>query len=98
MPGEAVGFPVPAKPVECLGDACQPPATPPNDQTPGSLTFEGAGNPKECPAGRQLKQGKCVKQKAKKKHQKKHTKHHKKKSHNKSKKSKRANTNLGGAK
>jgi hypothetical protein len=29
---------------ECQGEACQQPVMPPNDPTPGSSTFEGAGN------------------------------------------------------
>jgi len=61
------GEPEAVKPVECSGDACQQPATPPNDSTPGSLTFNGAGNVLQCPKGKQLKKGRCVKQKAKKK-------------------------------
>ena len=76
----------------CQGDACQPPATPPNDPTPGSLTFHGAGNVheepppnhRECPKGKVLKHGKCV--------PKKHKAKHKKRAH------KRANSNRGGAK
>jgi DNA-binding beta-propeller fold protein YncE len=32
------------KPVECQGDACQAPVSPPEDLTPGSLTFSGPGN------------------------------------------------------
>jgi hypothetical protein len=71
----------PVKPVECSGDACQQPAVPPNDATPGSLTFNGAGNVTECPKGKVKQKGKCVKKKAKK-----HKKHHKKNG----KKSKRA--------
>jgi len=67
----------PVKPVECSGDACQAPATPPNDATPGSLTFHGAGNLSEgatkprCAKGRVKSRGKCV------------AKHHKKKAHKK---------------
>jgi hypothetical protein len=82
----------PIKPVECAGDACQQPAVPPNDPTPGSLTFSGAGNVTECPKGMTLKQGKCAKQKSKNKHHKKHKKN------KKNKKNKRANDNRGGAK
>jgi hypothetical protein len=66
------------KPVECSGDACQQPAVPPNDPTPGSLTFSGAGNVVQCPKGKVKKSGKCVKKQSKKKHSKKHKKHHKK--------------------
>ncbi len=39
------GFsPPPPGPVECEGDACSTPASPPNDQTPSSLTSTGNGN------------------------------------------------------
>jgi hypothetical protein len=47
---------------ECQGEACQQAVTPPNDPTPGSSTFEGAGNVNEP--------------KAAKKHAKKHKKKH----------------------
>jgi hypothetical protein len=72
------GFPEAVKPVECSGDACQPPAVPPNDVTPGSLTFSGAGNVVECPKGKVKRHGRCVK---KHKHRKHHKKHHKPKAH-----------------
>jgi hypothetical protein len=80
------GEPQIVKPVECTGDACQQPATPPNDPTPGSLTFNGAGNvgePAKCRSGFVKKHGRCVKKKTKKHHKKKH---------------KRANSNHGGGK
>jgi hypothetical protein len=32
------------RPVECEGDACSTPPSPPNDQTPSSSTFSGTGN------------------------------------------------------
>lgn len=39
------GFPPPpARPVECEGDACSTPPNPPNDTSPSSFTFSGAGN------------------------------------------------------
>lgn len=44
------GEPQPARPVECEGDGCQQPVVPPNDPTPGSLTFNGAGNLHETQA------------------------------------------------
>lgn len=53
----------PVSPVICQGDACQQPAAPPNDPTPGSLTFSGAGNAIECAKGSVLRGGKCVKKK-----------------------------------
>jgi hypothetical protein len=67
---------------ECQGENCQAPVSPPNDPTPGSSTFEGAGNVKEAP----------VAKKHAKKH--KHAKNHKKaKKH-----SRTAKRNHGGAK
>jgi DNA-binding beta-propeller fold protein YncE len=81
----------------CSGDACQQPATSPNDATPGSLTFNGAGNVKECAKGKQLTKGKCVKKKT---HQKKHhkNKHHAKKSTGKKSKKRAAKSKRGSAK
>ncbi len=39
------GFPPPTQPNgECLGEACQPAAVAPDDQTPASSTFSGVGN------------------------------------------------------
>jgi hypothetical protein len=38
------GFAEPARPVECEGDACSTPFAAPNDLTPSSSTFHGAGN------------------------------------------------------
>jgi hypothetical protein len=97
------GFPESAAPVECSGDACQQPATPPNDATPGSLTFGGAGNVIECPKVKVKQNGKCVKKKQKKakKHKKKHHKgnrSNKKTDGNKSQKSKRTSSDRGGQK
>jgi hypothetical protein len=63
----------PAPPPACQGDSCQLPAVPPNDQTPGSLSFQGAGNLTECPKGKVKKSGKCV---ARKHHKAKHKKAH----------------------
>ncbi|HEX3361799.1 MAG TPA: hypothetical protein VHS74_12465 [Solirubrobacterales bacterium] len=83
--------PPPPAPPACSGDACQQPAVPPNDATPGSLTFNGAGNLKECAKGKQLKKGKCVKKAHKK------GKKHKKKSNHGSKK-KSADKKKGGGK
>jgi hypothetical protein len=69
--------PVPA----CEGDACQSPAAAPEDPTPGSLTYQGPGNPLtpavgsktkakakpvKCRKGTVKLHGKCVKKKAKK--------------------------------
>lgn len=90
------GFPQATRPVECSGDACQQPATPPAETTPGSLTFSGAGNVVECPKGKQLKQAKCVTAKHEETRQHK-KKHHKKKSSTKGK-HKRANSKGGGHK
>jgi hypothetical protein len=38
------GFPEPAHKVECEGDACSTPFAAPNDLTPSSATFQGAGD------------------------------------------------------
>lgn len=52
------GFPPPSKPpASCEGDACQGPVSAPNDPTPASAAFKGAGNVKQggsprCPKGR----------------------------------------------
>ncbi len=67
---------------ECQGEACVPALTPPNDPTPGSSSFEGAGNVDEKKA-------------TKKHHKKKHAKKHK--SHNRSH-GRAAKHNRGGAK
>jgi hypothetical protein len=43
------GLPPPPPPAAgCEGEACQGPYSPPNDPTPGSSTFAGAGNVKEA--------------------------------------------------
>ncbi len=39
------GFPEAEAPPVCEGDACQSPVSAPEDQTPGSLTYSGPGNP-----------------------------------------------------
>jgi hypothetical protein len=66
---------------ECLGEACAPAPNPPNDPTPSSASFQGAGNQPSlrCPQGkkRQLRNNgasRCVAQKK-----------HKKRSHKKAK-------------
>jgi hypothetical protein len=38
------GFPTPSPALECEGDTCSTPAGLPNDATPSSFTFTGAGN------------------------------------------------------
>jgi NHL repeat len=70
------GIPARLTPIaECLGDACQPPAVAPDDPTPASAAFQGAGNVREaaaprrrsCPKGRhKAKRGGKVKCKGKK--------------------------------
>jgi hypothetical protein len=95
------GEPTEVKPVECSGDACQQPAVPPNDATPGSLTFNGAGNLLQCPKGKVKQKGKCVKKKQSKKKNKgrKHKKNaHRKPDNKKGKKQRRANSKHGGHK
>lgn len=47
------GFaPLPPRPTECEGDACSSPLGAPNDATPSSLAFSGAGNAILAPAGK----------------------------------------------
>jgi len=72
---------------ECQGENCQAPVTPPNDPTPASSSFEGAGNVKEPSAAKKHKKH------AKKKH-KRHSKKHKKAKG----KGRAAKRNHGGAK
>jgi hypothetical protein len=50
------GFPAPAGPLAaCEGEACQGPLSPPNDPTPASSSFHGAGNVVEKPARKKQK-------------------------------------------
>lgn len=70
------GFPLPQPLAACEGEACQSPPSPPNDPTPASSSFQGAGNVKEpaarkpgCPKGkRRVKASggkvRCVKRKS----------------------------------
>jgi sugar lactone lactonase YvrE len=85
------GEAAPVKPVECSGDACQQPAVPPNDATPNSLTFNGAGNQLNCPKGKVKQKGKCAKKKQKKAKKHKKSAKQKKKKKSEDKKQKRAN-------
>jgi hypothetical protein len=80
------GFPEPTFPVQCEGDACSHPVPAPNDPTPSSEQFHGAGNLTECPKGKVPKGGKCVARH--------HKKHHKAKKHHK----RAANNNRGAGK
>jgi hypothetical protein len=67
----------PAQPAACEGEACQGVPSPPNDPTPASSAFQGAGNVKEgatkprCRKGKTKRKGRCTA----KKHSK--TRHHK---------------------
>jgi len=57
---------------QCRGEACQPPASAPNDPTPGTATLEGPADPKarakRCPQGkhkiRRKGRVRCVKRKS----------------------------------
>lgn len=67
----------PAEPVPCQGEACQHPASAPEDPTPGSLGYHGPANPpvrRGCPNGRhQVKKHgrkRCVKNAHRKRHRK----------------------------
>jgi hypothetical protein len=65
------GLPQPVgPPAACEGEACQGPLAPPNDPTPASSAFEGAGNVVEAPPARCRKhkvrrKGRCVTRKGK---------------------------------
>jgi len=71
---EGGGFPPPASPpAACEGEACQGPLEAPNDPTPASSTFSGAGNVVQvprprprCAKGRALRKGRCVAKKKRK--------------------------------
>jgi len=62
------GFEYPEPQAQCEGEACQSPPEAPNDPTPASSSFEGAGNvakeaPKpapRCAKGKVRKHGRCV--------------------------------------
>ncbi len=70
------GLPAPAQPAaQCEGEACQGAPQPPNDPTPSSASFEGAGNVREepsssarkaCAKGKVKRHGSCVAKKHKK--------------------------------
>ncbi len=69
------GLPIPqGPPPGCEGEACQSPPEAPNDPTPASLSFEGAGNVHEttpptrtpCAKGKVRRHGKCVAKKHRK--------------------------------
>jgi hypothetical protein len=66
--------------IECGGEECQSPASPPSDSTPASATYNGAGNVKaRCAKGKRLvkRAGKsrCVRRKHRA-HEKHHKRHH----------------------
>jgi hypothetical protein len=50
-------------PAACEGEACQGPLAPPNDPTPASSAFEGAGNVVEAPAKKRKKAHKAKQRK-----------------------------------
>ncbi len=67
------GFPPPPDPpAACEGEACQGPLQAPNDPTPASAAFQGAGNVTEAPTqsrcakGKTRRKGRCVPKKQRK--------------------------------
>jgi hypothetical protein len=58
------------RPVECEGDACSTPLGPPDDTTPSSFTFSGAGNVLSSPSAKPAVKSKKPKPKKKTKHEK----------------------------
>jgi hypothetical protein len=80
---EGGGLPAPpAPPGPCQGEACQSAPPPPNDPTPASASFKGAGNLKpksRCSKGKVVRKGRCVARKrkqAKKHHNRKRAANH----------------------
>ncbi|HET9152756.1 MAG TPA: hypothetical protein VFN85_01410 [Solirubrobacterales bacterium] len=65
------GFPVPPKPIPCIGDACQPLPPEPEDPTPGTMFIGSEGNPELHLPGRTKK----------KKHRRHHRHHHRTRHH-----------------
>ncbi len=65
------GFPQPTAVSGCEGEACQGPPSPPDDPTPASSAFAGAGNVKaapgkpRCAKGKARRKGRCVAKKHK---------------------------------
>jgi NHL repeat len=76
---EGGGFAQPSTPAVCEGEACQTPPAAPNDPTPASSAFEGAGNlvekPASCRKGKVRRRGRCVARKHHKRAQRHHTRH-----------------------
>ena len=78
--------PPPAPPAGCEGEACQGLPEPPNDPTPASSTFQGAGNvaeeapvaPRSCAKGKVRRKGRCVA----KHHKRAHKRHRRAAGHN----------------
>jgi DNA-binding beta-propeller fold protein YncE len=69
------GYPPPPNPpAGCEGEACQGAPAPPNDPTPASSAFEGAGNvakggkPGRCTKGKVRRKGRCTTKNAKHRH------------------------------
>ncbi len=67
--------PPPAPAAGCEGEACQGAPSPPNDPTPASESFQGAGNvsetatkPRHCAKGKVRRRGRCVSRHGKKSH------------------------------
>jgi hypothetical protein len=61
------GFPEPAPPIPCVGDACQGPALVPGEPSPATSTIAGRGNPSQprvkkprCKKGRRRRGRRCV--------------------------------------
>jgi hypothetical protein len=61
--------PPPIQPPGCEGEACQGPLAPPNDPTPASAAFKGAGNvgptKSRCAKNKVARRGRCVTKKRK---------------------------------
>jgi hypothetical protein len=83
------GFAESTRPVECEGDACSTPSSPPNDFTPSSFTFAGTGNVVQPTPAKTTAKSKQTKPKKKAKGRKKAKKRKASKQRGKAKKSSR---------
>jgi hypothetical protein len=77
------GFAQLTEPAACEGEACQSPPEPPNDPTPASSAFQGAGNvaaeeaakPRPCAKGKVRRKGRCVSKHRKRAHRQRRANH-----------------------
>jgi hypothetical protein len=83
---------------ECQGEACQAPPAPPEDATPASASFAGAGNVREAAQGKKKKKKSCPRGSARRHNRcvKRHRKHRRHKMRHRAKRRARAGADRGG--